>query len=127
LNKPPAKYELGGAVIRFLLAEGYSAAEIHRWMSNVYGNNFMSDSCVRKWCRKFKVGYTDFHDEGGQGRKSVATEDIVEKVNEVVRERRSFTISEISQISRSALYDIVMKFGYSKSCERWASKSAESG
>ena len=44
------------AVIRFLLTEGRNAADIHRRMSNVYGDNFMSDGCVREWCRKFKEG-----------------------------------------------------------------------
>ena len=39
----PAKYEVR-AVIRFLHAEGCNAAEIHRRMSNVYGEAFMSDS-----------------------------------------------------------------------------------
>ena len=38
----PAKCELR-SVIRFLQAEGHSAAEIHRRMSKVYGENFMSD------------------------------------------------------------------------------------
>ena len=74
----------------------------------------MSDGCVREWCRKFKEGRTDIHDEGGQGRKSVATEEIVEKVNQVVRERRRFTISELSvefpEISRSVLYDICLLY-----------------
>ena len=65
----PAKCELR-SVIRFLQAEGHSAAEIHR---KVYGENFMSDGSVREWCRKFKEGRTDVHDEGGHGRKSVAT------------------------------------------------------
>uniref|UniRef100_A0A1Y1L879 Mos1 transposase HTH domain-containing protein n=1 Tax=Photinus pyralis TaxID=7054 RepID=A0A1Y1L879_PHOPY len=65
-----AKCELR-SVIRFLCAEGHNAAEIHRRMSKVYGDNFMSDSMVRKWCREFKEGRTDVHDEGGQGRKSV--------------------------------------------------------
>ena len=53
------------AVIRFLQAEGLSAAEIHRRMSAVYGPNFMSDKYVREWCRKFRNGRTDVHDEGG--------------------------------------------------------------
>ena len=51
----PAKCELR-SVIRFLQAEGRSAAEIHRRMSKVYGENFMSDGSVREWCRKFKKG-----------------------------------------------------------------------
>jgi len=41
--------------------------------TSVYGENFMSDGSVREWCRKFKEGRTDVHDEDGHGRKSVAT------------------------------------------------------
>ncbi len=66
----PAKSELR-SVIRFLQAEGHSAAEIHRRMSRVYGENFMSDGVVREWCRKFKDGRNDVHDEGGQGADAI--------------------------------------------------------
>ena len=68
----PAKCELR-SVIHFLQAEGPSAAEIHRRMNKVYGENFMSDGSVREWCSKFKEGRTNIHDEGGHGCKSVAT------------------------------------------------------
>ena len=54
-------------MIRFLHAEGQSAAEIHHRLCLVYGDNVMSDSCVREWCRIFRDGRTDVHDEGGQG------------------------------------------------------------
>ncbi len=112
----PAKCELR-SVIRFLQAEGRSVAEIHRRMSKVYGEKFISDGSVREWCRKFKEGRTDVHDEGGHGRKSVATVGLVERVDQVVRGKRRFTISELSEefpeISRSALYTIVSKdLGY---------------
>jgi len=50
------------AVIRFLHAEGQSAAEIHRRLCRVHGDNVMSDSCVRKWCRKFRDGRTEMLD-----------------------------------------------------------------
>ena len=96
-------------------------------MSKVYGENFMSDGSVREWCRKFKEGRTDVHDEGGHGRKSVATVGLVECVDQVVRGKRRFTISELSEefpeISRSALYTIVSKdLGYRKLCARWVPK-----
>jgi transposase len=84
------------AVIRFLQAEGHSAAEIHCRMSAVYRPNFMSEKCVMEWCRKFCDGRTDVHDEGGQGRPSLVTDDLVQRVDEVVCERRRFTISELS-------------------------------
>jgi hypothetical protein len=54
------------AGICFLHTEGQSVAEIHRGLCRVYGDNIMSDSCEREWCRKFRDGRTDVHDEGGQ-------------------------------------------------------------
>ncbi|GBL57041.1 hypothetical protein AVEN_237531-1 [Araneus ventricosus] len=36
---------------------------------------------MREWCRKFKNKQTEVHDEEGRGRKSVAAEDIVQRVN----------------------------------------------
>ena len=68
----------------------------------------MSDVIVREWCRKFKDGRTDVHDEGDQGRKYVATDDIFQRVDHVVKENRRFTITELSmkfpEVSRSSLY-----------------------
>ncbi|GBM19603.1 hypothetical protein AVEN_107283-1 [Araneus ventricosus] len=68
------------SVIRFLQTEGNSAAEIQRIMSRLYGENVLSDDVVREWCRKFKEGRTDVHDADGQGRKSVATEVLVQRI-----------------------------------------------
>jgi hypothetical protein len=62
----PASCEVR-AVILFLHAEGQSAAGIPRRLCRVYGDNVMSDSCVREWRRKFRDGRTDAHVEGGQG------------------------------------------------------------
>lgn len=73
----PAKCELR-SVIRFLQAEGLTAAKIHRRMSQTFYENVMSDSVVSRWYRKFKCGLVDVHDEGDQGRKSVTKEDLVE-------------------------------------------------
>jgi hypothetical protein len=58
----PASCEVR-AVIRFLRA-GQSAVEIHRRLCRVYGDNIISDGCVREWCRNFRDGCTDVHDEG---------------------------------------------------------------
>ncbi|GBM11032.1 hypothetical protein AVEN_1358-1 [Araneus ventricosus] len=49
-------------------------------MSRVNGKNFMSDGVVHKWGRKFKDRRTDLHDEERQGRKSIATENFVQRV-----------------------------------------------
>ena len=51
----------------------------------------MSDGMLRKWVRAFKDGRTNVHDEERSGRPSVVNEDLVQKVNEKVRENSSCT------------------------------------
>jgi len=114
-------------VINFLHAEGQSAAEIHRRLCHVDGDNVMSDSCVREWCRKFRDGRTDVHDEGGQGRHSIVTDKPFQKFDQCLRGKRRFTISELSeefpQTSRTTLYRIVTdRLGYHTFCARWVPK-----
>ncbi|XP_035228430.1 histone-lysine N-methyltransferase SETMAR-like [Stegodyphus dumicola] len=118
----PAKCKLR-AVIRFLQAEGNSAAEIHRRMSRVYRSSFMSNGVVCEWCRKFKDVQTNVHDEGGQGRKSVATDDIVQQVDQAGKQNRRFTISELLmkflEVSRSSLSIVTEQLRYRKVCACW--------
>jgi transposase len=116
-------------VIRFLQAEGQSTAKIHRRLCPVhmYSDNVISDSCVREWCRKFRDGRTDVHDEGGQGRHPIVTDDLLQKVDQCVPGERRFTISELSeefpQSLRITLYRIVVeRLGYQKFCARWLPK-----
>jgi transposase len=85
------------AVIRFLHTEGQSAAEIHHRLCRVYGDNIMSDSCVREWCRKFRDGRTDMHDEGGQERHSIVTDELFQKVDQCFRGKRRVTILELPE------------------------------
>ena len=35
---------------------------------------------MREWCRNFRDGRTDVHDEGGQGRYSIVTDELVQKL-----------------------------------------------
>jgi hypothetical protein len=51
------------AVVRFLHDKNLSAAEIQRELCAVYGQNIMSEGSVRQWCRMFKGGRRDVHDE----------------------------------------------------------------
>jgi transposase len=95
------------AVNRFLHTT-QTAAEIHRRLYRVYGDNVMSASCVRKWCRKFRDGGTGVHDESGQERHSIVTDELVLKVDQCLRGKRRFTISELSEkfspTSKTTLY-----------------------
>jgi hypothetical protein len=62
------------AVIRFLHAKNVSAAEIHCELCVVYGQIVMS---VRQWCRMFKDGQTNAHDEKRSARPCVVSDDLV--------------------------------------------------
>ena len=83
----------------------------------------MSDIAVQDWCRKFKNGREDVHNEGSQGRHSIVTNELVQQIEQRVREKRRFTISELSeefpQISRTSLYEIVTaRLSFHKFCTR---------
>ncbi|GFX84979.1 HTH_48 domain-containing protein [Trichonephila clavipes] len=69
------------AVIRFLCAQGFKSVDIHHQISEVYGENIMSDGMVRKWVRAFKDGRTNVHDEERSGRPSVITHELIQKVD----------------------------------------------
>ena len=114
------------AVIHFVHG-GQTAGEIHRRLCRVYDDNVMSDSCVREWCRKFRDGGTDVHDEGGQERHSIVTDELVQKVEQRLRGKSLFTISELSeefpQTSRATLYRIVTdRLVYHTFRARWVPK-----
>ncbi|KFM65929.1 Histone-lysine N-methyltransferase SETMAR, partial [Stegodyphus mimosarum] len=96
-------------------------------MSQVYADSFVSDDVVREWCRKFKDGRTDVHDEGGQGHKSVATDDIVQLVDLAVEENRRSTISELLMkfpevLNLPCTLIITEQMLYRKVCAHWVSQ-----
>jgi hypothetical protein len=52
-----------------------SAAKIHRELcAAVYGQTVITGRAVRQWCRMFKDGRTNVHDEDRSGRPSVVSE-----------------------------------------------------
>jgi hypothetical protein len=51
------------AVICFLHAKITSAAEMQCELCTVYSQNLMSEGTVRQWCRMFKDGLTNVHNE----------------------------------------------------------------
>jgi hypothetical protein len=59
----------------------------------VYGQNVMSEGTVRQWCRMFKDGQTNVHDEERSGLPSVVSDDLVQSVEKKICERWYFTIS----------------------------------
>ncbi|GBM48333.1 hypothetical protein AVEN_106532-1 [Araneus ventricosus] len=97
------------------------AAEIHRQISEVHGENIMREEIIRKWVTAFKDNRTNVHDEERSGRPSVIIKDLVQKVDGKFLENRRFTISSLSnefpQVSRSVPYGTEY-LDYLKLCSR---------
>ena len=70
------------SVIRFLNARNVPPSEIHHQICQVYGDNAMSDSVIRKWVRMFNEGRENVHDEARSGSPCLVSDDLVRKVNE---------------------------------------------
>jgi transposase len=87
----PASCEIR-SVISFLYAKNVSAAEIHRELCAVYCRSVMTEGTVRQWCRMFRNGRRDVHDEERSGRPFVVSDDLIQIVDQKICERWRFTI-----------------------------------
>ena len=85
-TKNPAACEKR-SVIRFLIAKNMTPAEIHRQLSDVYGEHAMSSSMVWRWVRLFNEGRENVRVDPRSGRPSVVNEDLVRAVEEKIREQ----------------------------------------
>jgi transposase len=72
-----------------------SAAEIHHESCVIYSQNVMSEKTVRQWWRMFKDEQTNVHDEEQSGQPSAVSDDLVQSIDQKIRERLCFTISEL--------------------------------
>ncbi|XP_075210291.1 histone-lysine N-methyltransferase SETMAR-like [Lycorma delicatula] len=118
----PAKCEIR-SVIRFLHAKGTPPVDIHRQMTEVYGDKCMSVQHVRKWCREFSTGRKEVHDEEQSGRPSVL-EAVIEMVKREALQNRRITARELLAGIPGSSYGTVKRaltkiLGYHKCCARW--------
>jgi transposase len=62
-----------------------SAAEINRELCEaVTRQNVMSEGTVGQWCRMFKNGRTNVHDEERSGQPSVVSDALVQSVDQKI-------------------------------------------
>jgi hypothetical protein len=87
-----------------------SDVEISYELHVVCSQNVMSEGTARQWCRMFKDGRKNGHNEEQSGRPSVVSDDCVQSVDQKICERWHFIISgllcEFPQISCTVLYEI---------------------
>jgi hypothetical protein len=111
------------ALIHCLHTKNMSDAEIHRQLcAAVYGRNVMSERTIRQCQRMFKEGWTNVYDNERNSRPSVASDGLVQSVDQKICERWCFTISEIlcefPQISCTLLCEIItVRLDHHKFCQ----------
>ncbi|KAG5314668.1 MOS1T transposase, partial [Pseudoatta argentina] len=122
----PAKCEIR-SVIRYLVWKGKTPVEVYNEVKTAYGDKGMNRTSVFKWCREFKNGRTSVHDDQRSGRPSILTDDIVENIENALRDDRRLPVDELSamfpQIARSLLRETITEtLGYRKLSARWVPK-----
>jgi hypothetical protein len=80
----------------FLWAKECNAKDIHKKMFPVYGGKCLSRKAVHSWVEKFSQGRSKFADDALPGCPvQIATEAIVQRVEELVRADRRITTNSI--------------------------------
>ncbi|KAG8229892.1 hypothetical protein J437_LFUL009756 [Ladona fulva] len=96
LEMKASKEEQRG-VVRFLVAEGAGAREIHHRISTVYGEHCMSLTSVHEWQKRFREGCTSLQDtlHLRQAHQDI-TPDVIVRIDGLIQENRQITEEGIS-------------------------------
>src|SRR6476619_744441 len=87
------------SVIRFLFLDGKTCEEMKVKLHAIYKDHALSMTTIRYWFNEFKRGRTSVFDEERPGRPiEVTTEDMVNKIHDVVLADRRVKIREIADI-----------------------------
>ena len=84
------------AVIRYLYLIGKTGQEIHCELPNVYGFSAPSYAQVKFLVGEFKRGRTSLEDKTRSGRPSDATDEMCNKVRDLVYSDRRIKVEEIA-------------------------------
>jgi transposase len=81
------------SVVRFLLAKGLNAKDIHKEIFPVYGWKCLLRKAVHRWIEKFSQGRSKVADDARPGRPvETATEATVQRVKKLILADRRITI-----------------------------------
>ena len=89
--------------MEFLFLERQSSAAIHKRLKNVYGDNTLNESIVRRWARRIKGGETAkgkavLTDQPRSGRPAHAVFNInLKRTVELINRDRKIAATELSE------------------------------
>ena len=116
------------AVIKFLTKDGAKVKEIHRCMTDVYGDSSPKYSTVAKWSAEFKHGRDSLEDDPRPGRPAdVISKEMIDRVERLVLNNRRIKVAELASecgISNGSVYTIIHEhLGMSKVSTRWVPRN----
>ena len=91
-----ASKEKQRGVVRFLRAEGVGGMDIHRRMSQVYGEHCMYLARVKAWHKRLREGRVSLADDARSGTPHRITDGIVQLVDGLVTQATELQYSESS-------------------------------
>src|SRR5258705_11887853 len=115
-------------VMKFLVAEGTKASEIHARLKAQFGEDTLSRRSVFKWCTRFKDGRESVVDNSGHGGSdpTVVTPTNIHRVETLVLADRRVSVRQLVQetgISYGSVETILHEHLYlSKLSARWVPK-----
>ncbi len=102
------------AAIQFLTAKNMSGVEFHRQLTEVYGNDVMNVQMVKNWCREFREGRREVHDESCTGCPKVVMDESINTICAVLNEDRRLTLQELETIMNDDLGDPLSQMSISR-------------
>jgi histone-lysine N-methyltransferase SETMAR len=108
-------------VIEFLHAEKIAPNDIHRRLLNVYGDQTVDVSTVRRWVARFSSGDSDVKDKPRSGRPCTAvTPRNEERLDQLIGANWRITIRELC--SEPNMETMVATLEYREVCASWVSR-----
>lgn len=119
------------AVIKFLYLKKNTPTQIKTEMDSIYGKSAPSFSTIKFWVAELKRGRTSLYDDERSGRPKTATSnDIVQKVHQLVLDDRRIKVREIAEaisISKERVcYILTQELNMRKLAARWVPRLLKS-
>lgn len=106
-------------IMRYHFHEGLNAAQTHRKICEVYGENALQDSTVRKWFARFRAGNLNVEDEHRPGRPTVIE---IDEIISLVTSNPLLTIKELEALTGASvgtIWDRLHKAGFVNKRNVW--------
>lgn len=107
------------ACIWYEFKQGKSAAESHRALSNVFGEEALSESQCREWFRRFRSGNESLEDHERGHRTQVIDDDELKAVIESDPRQTTRELAEHFGCAHSTIETHLQAIGKTNRCGKW--------